>query len=257
MNARGLSGATKDDESAQTAFRPDVLDPGAGTNALTHALSARLEGDEKVRRIAVGDASLPSEYFDILAIRLRAHQHDGRFLHSTVAELALPFDAHARHLVCRLDGRIIGCVRLNHVDGDPGRSQYVAWGRHELPDWLWQAGFIEAGAGAIEPEHQMSGFFLIMMQHAVRVARELGYRFVVGACEDDRVAMYQRMGFFLLEAREVEPKPGWRFISRVIVLDMDGLLSSPPQGKWVATMAAIVSSVDAVIGSGHVTGIHS
>ena len=198
--------------------------------------------------VVFDDARLPEEYLDILSVRLRAHRHHGHFAEFAAADLASPFDAHSRHLVCRSGGQIIGYVRLIHVDGDPAKSQYVAWGAHEVPDWLWQAGFIEAGAGAIEPERQMSGLFLLM-QHAVRVARELGHRYMLGACEDDLVRMYQGMGFSRLEARDVKPKPGWSFRSHLIVLDMTGLLSNPPRGKWVGTMAAIVSAVDATSGS--------
>ena len=39
-------------------------------------------------------------------------------------------------------------MRVIFVDGDPARSQYVSLGGHEVPQWLWDAGFVEGGAGA-------------------------------------------------------------------------------------------------------------
>lgn len=217
-------------------------------------IAARTRGGEHLpreigRSVTFGDARFPEEYPEILALRLRAHQHDGQLAGFAASDLASSFDTHSRHLVCRLNGRILGCVRLIHVDGDPARSQYVAWGKHEVPGWLWQAGFLEAGAGAMEPEYRMSGLFLALVQHLVRTTRQLNHRYLLGASEDHLLPMYQKMGFSWLEARNVEPRPGWRFHSHLFVMDLDGLLQAPREGRWVAMMAAAVASVDAVSGS--------
>ena len=157
----------------------------------------------------------------ILALRLRAHQAHGHLAAASIADLRSPFDAHARHLTCRFGGRIVGYARVIFVDGDPARSQYVSWGGHEVPPWLWDAGFVEAGAGAIDPDFQRAGLFVPLMAHAVRVAVQSGHRYVLGACEDDLLGMYRHMGFTVLEERIVEPKPGWRFRSHLMVLDAE------------------------------------
>ena len=110
-------------------------------------------------------------------------------------------------------------MRVIFVDGDPARSQYVSLGGHEVPQWLWDAGFVEAGAGAMHPDFQRAGLFVPLMAHAVRVAVQSGHRYVLGACDDELLGMYREMGFAVLETRIVEPKPGWRFRSHLLVLD--------------------------------------
>jgi hypothetical protein len=51
------------------------------------------------------------------------------------------------------------------------------------------------------------------------VAVQSGHRYVLGACDDELLGMYGEMGFAVLEERIVEPKPGWRFRSHLILLD--------------------------------------
>jgi hypothetical protein len=51
----------------------------------------------------------------------------------------------------------------------------------------------------MEPQCQMSVLFRSLMQHAVRIARQLGHRYMLGACEDNLVRMYRDMGFAGLE----------------------------------------------------------
>ena len=140
-------------------------------------------------------ATTPADHEEILALRLRAHQAHGHLAAASIADLRSPFDAHARHLTCRFGGRIVGYVRVIFVDGDPARSQYVSWGGHEVPRWLWDAGFVEAGAGAMDPDFQRAGLFVPLMAHAVRVAVQSGHRYVLGACDDELLGMYRDMGF--------------------------------------------------------------
>jgi GNAT superfamily N-acetyltransferase len=110
-------------------------------------------------------------------------------------------------------------VRVIFVDGVPARSQYVTLGGHDVPRWLWEQGFVEAGAGAMDPEFQRAGLFRPLMRRAFDVAVQSGHRWVLGACEDGLLAMYRSMGFELLEERMVEPKPGWRFRSHLMYAD--------------------------------------
>jgi GNAT superfamily N-acetyltransferase len=164
-------------------------------------------------------ATTASDGDEILALRLRAHQAEGQLAAAGIDDLRSPFDAHARHLTCRFGGRIVGYVRVIFVDGVPAKSQYVSWGGHEVPRWLWDAGFVEAGAGAMAPEFQRTGLFAPLMRHAVRVAVQSGHRYVLGACDDGLVEMYGKLGFEVLEERIVEPRPRWRFRSHLLVLD--------------------------------------
>jgi GNAT superfamily N-acetyltransferase len=171
--------------------------------------------------VSVGYATTTADREAILALRLRAHQAEGHLRDATVDDLRSPYDQHARHLVCRFGEPIVGYVRVIFVDRLAARSQYVSLGGHDVPPWLWEAGFAEAGAGAIDPEFQRAGLFTPLIAHAIRVAVQAGYRYVLGACDDDLLAMYEAMGFEKLEERACEPKPGWRFRSHLIVLDAE------------------------------------
>jgi hypothetical protein len=82
----------------------------------------------------------------------------------------------------------------------------------------------------MHPEFQRAGLFVPLMAHAVRVAVQSGHRYVLGACDDELLGMYRGMGFTVLEERFVEPKPGWRFRSHLIVLDA----ATPPATSPIA-----------------------
>jgi hypothetical protein len=183
-------------------------------------------------------ASSSADYEEILALRLLAHQAEGHLDGQTIAGLRSSFDSHSRHLICRFGGRIVGYVRVIFVDRDPARSQYVSWGGHEVPDWLWAAGFVEAGAGAMHPDFQRAGLFGPLMQRSFRVAVQSGHRYVLGACEDDLLAMYQSMGFEVLEQRIVEPKPGWCFRSHLIYVDAERATTARTSARHPAAFAA-------------------
>ena len=186
-------------------------------------------------------ATSPADYEEILALRLHAHQAEGHLDGTTAADLRSPFDAHSRHLTCRFGGRIVAYARAIFVDGDPARSQYVSLGGHEVPQWLWDAGFVEGGAGATHPDFQRAGLYVPLMQHLFRVAVQSGHRFVLGACPDELVGMYGDMGFDVLETRTVEPKPGWRFRSHLLYADAERLLRDEPASGTVAAMASAIA----------------
>ncbi len=196
------------------------------TPAALRAAGLRVGGVE--RTVSYGYATSSADHDEILGLRLLAHQAQGHLATMPSDDLRSPFDAHSRHLVCRFGGRIVGYVRVIFVDGVPARSQYVAVGGHEVPPWLWEAGFVEAGAGAMHPDFQRCGLFVPLMAHAVRVAVQSGHRFVLGACDDGLLGMYREMGFEVLEQRTVEPRPGWRFRSHLIGLDAERLADAPP-----------------------------
>ena len=200
-----------------------------------------LEVGRLERAVTYDYATSSADYDEILALRLHAHQANGHLAGESVADLRSPFDAHARHLTCRFGGRIVGYVRVIFVDGDPSRSQYVALGGHVVPEWLWEAGFVEGGAGATHPDFQRAGLYVPLMQHLFRVAVQSGHRFVLGACPDELLGMYREMGFEVLEERTVEPKPGWRFRSHLLYADAERLLNDPPSTKAGPAIASAIA----------------
>jgi hypothetical protein len=55
------------------------------------------------RRVHPGDdASGKSDHDEILALRLLAHQAVGHLTAAGIDDIRSPFDAHARHLTCRV-----------------------------------------------------------------------------------------------------------------------------------------------------------
>jgi hypothetical protein len=186
-------------------------------------------------------AASEADMREILALRLLAHQAEGHLSGATIEDMRSPYDAHSRHLTCRFGGRIVGYVRAIFVDGDPARSQYVSLGGHVVPQWLWDAGFLEAGAGAMDPDFQRGGLYVPLMQHAYRVAVQSGHRYVLGACPGELVKMYGEMGFEVLEERLVNPKPDWSFRSYLLVADVERVLREPSPTRSGAAMAAAVA----------------
>jgi N-acyl amino acid synthase FeeM len=196
------------------------------------------------RAVTYDYATSDADREEILALRLLAHQAEGHLAGATIADMRSQFDAHSRHLTCRFGGRIVGYLRVIFVDGDPARSQYVALGGHQVPKWLWDAGFVEGGAGATHPDFQRAGLYVPLMQHLFRVAVQSGHRYVLGACPDELLGMYREMGFDVLEERIVEPKPGWRFRSHLLYADAERLLQEPPASRAAAAMASAVAFAD-------------
>jgi hypothetical protein len=192
------------------------------------------------RAVTYDYATSDADYDEILALRLHAHQAEGHLDSASIADLRSPFDAHSRHLTCRFGGRIVGYLRVIFVDRDPARSQYVSLGGHEVPQWLWDAGFVEGGAGATHPDFQRAGLYVPLMQHFFRVAVQSGHRYVLGACPDELLEMYRDMGFQVLEERLVEPKPGWSFRSHLLYADAERLLRDPSASRSVAAMASAI-----------------
>jgi hypothetical protein len=192
------------------------------------------------RAVSYDYATSSADYEEILALRLHAHQAEGHLDSASIADLRSPFDAHSRHLTCRFGGRIVGYVRVIFVDGDPARSQYVSLGGHEVPQWLWDAGFVEGGAGATHPDFQRAGLYVPLMQHMFRVAVQSGHRFVLGACPDQLLTMYRDMGFEVLEERIVQPRPGWTFRSHLLYADAEQLLREESATPTAAAMASAI-----------------
>lgn len=184
---------------------------------------------------------------DALALRLAAHQHDGHMLGLTIDDLRSPFDAYSWHVLARHHGRLVLCSRLIMIDGDPARSQYVSWSGHEVPDHLWTDGFVEIGAGAIDPAYQAAGLYVPMMQELTRIAARVGTTHLLGGVPVDHLPRYEAMGYDLLETREVEPRPGWRFPAVLVSLDLRALVAGHREGRLVPAMrdAALVGFAQA------------
>lgn len=183
----------------------------------------------------------PADLAEIHDLRLRAHRHDGRFTGITAADLAGPYDRDAWHLVIRHDRRIVAYMRLIDLRGDPRRSQYMTDGGHSVPEEMWADGILEGGAGAVEPEFRRGRLYTEIIRESVRIMARTGSRWLLGGCEDELLPGFQAMGFRVVETRDVEPMPGWRFRSHLFAMAMDTLAAGHLPGRTAAAFAAALA----------------
>ncbi len=195
---------------------------------------------ERAVNFEYGDC--PKDYRAILDLRLRANQAEGKLKGATVADMASPYDDHSRHIVCRFGDRIIAYARMLFTEGDPAKSEFATAG-HVIPDWLWEAGFVESGAIAIDPEFQKAGLFVPLLQQTALVIRQSGYRYLLGAVSDDLLPMYKTLGIEPIETRIVEPHPGMQFRSNLVFMDMYDLLTNAPEGRAGEAIASAIAFV--------------
>lgn len=183
----------------------------------------------------------PADLDEIHDLRLRAHRHDGRLTGVTAAELASPYDRDAWHLVIRHEGRIVAYMRLIDLRGDPGRSPYMTDGGHSVPAAMWVGGILEGGAGAVEPAFRRGRLYSEIVRESVRITVRTGNRWLLGGCEDELLPGFRALGFTVVQTRDVEPLPGWRFRSHLFAMTMDDLAAGRVSGRYASAMAAALA----------------
>jgi hypothetical protein len=138
------------------------------------------------------NASQPEELNRILNLRLQAAQADGRWLGETSLNKMLdPWDRYARQLYCETNGKTVGAGRIVFNNGLQERSEHVSYGAN-IPDWLWQEGFVESSRLCTDPDFRGADIFLLMLQHISRVITQSGYRYLLLNCVDSLVPVYKK-----------------------------------------------------------------
>ena len=188
-------------------------------------------------------AKSTEDYGDVLALILRANQHEGRFAGMIVNDIASPLDACSQFITCRVGGRIVGCVRLTAVDGDRSKSPYAAAG-HAIPDWIWNTGFVEAHSLAIDPTLQGAGLLVPIATRMACSAYASGYDLLLAGAALDLLSFYRHVGFQELERRGVTPRPGWSFNSALLLMNLPAIAHDPPRGRWTGLVAKALSTVE-------------
>ena len=132
-------------------------------------------------------------------------------------------------------------LRVIFVDGDPARSQYVSLGGHEVPQWLWDAGFVEGGAGATHPDFQRAGLYVPLMQHLFRVAVQSGHRYVLGACPDELSGCTATWASTCSRPGSSSPSPDGASARTCSTPTPSGCCATSPRRATVAAMASAIA----------------
>lgn len=136
-----------------------------------------------------------AEFDQVCALRLKAWRHAGKFTDVTdVRTMADTFDQHARHIICKVAGRIVAAGRIVFNDGDPARFEHASYGV-TLPDWLLAETFVEASRIVTDPEYRGDDLFLGLLQELGRVTVQTGHRYVLQSCAPSLFRIYARFGF--------------------------------------------------------------
>lgn len=140
-------------------------------------------------------ARTPEAMREMLELRLLAYRsREG----ANVEAIATPdamrdrFDDHSLILSVRVGGKPLGTGRIVFNDGDRTKTeigQFV-----ELPEWIWEGGFVECSRVATVPDIRGRDVFADLSKHTGRIARQAGVKYLLADCEDHLLAPYKRRG---------------------------------------------------------------
>jgi hypothetical protein len=144
----------------------------------------------------------PEQLDNVLKLRLRAAQKDGRWEGETDhSKMRDPWDKHARQIFCEINSQIVASARIVFNNGIADRSEHVSYGV-EIPDWLWEAGFVEGSRVCTDPDFRGSDIFFHIIQQISRIVAQSGYRYILLNCVDSLVPVYKKTaGVFPLKQR--------------------------------------------------------
>lgn len=137
--------------------------------------------------------STEHEWHQVLKLRLRAAQKEGRWLGETnYLKLSDEYDKYSRHIICKVENKIVASIRLVFNNNEIDRVEHKKF--FEVPDKFWKNGFVEASRLCTDPDYRGSTLFLGFLQHVGRIVGQQGIRYVLMNCEDSLVPIYQRYG---------------------------------------------------------------
>lgn len=137
--------------------------------------------------------SSQEEWEQVLKLRLRAAQKEGRWLGETDHwKLTDKYDRYSRHIICKVENKIVASARLVFNNKDPQRVEHG----HimEIPAEFWEYGFVEASRLCTDPDYRGSTLFLGFLQHVGRIVGQQNIRYVLMNCEDSLVPVYKKYG---------------------------------------------------------------
>jgi hypothetical protein len=131
------------------------------------------------------------------------------------------YDAHSLIFTVRVGRRIVGTSRLVWNNGDKCKSEIEA--HCPLPEWIWQAGFVELSRSATMPGLRGRDVFPSLRRHALRAAYQAGYRYILSDCEGHMLEPYLTRGAKEMGVTFIHPLEGKTL--HVLYYDIESLLS--------------------------------
>lgn len=152
-------------------------------------------------RVVQGSTAINFEYRsdnqdlkEIAALRMKALHYQGEMKSiQDPIELLDEYDKHSRHIIARLNHQIVAATRLIFNNGDPARVEHIKYGA-KIPDWLWEAGFIEGGRLVTDPEYRGADIFLNITRFIGKTIITSGYKYMLSSCSKSLEKVYIRMG---------------------------------------------------------------
>ena len=140
-----------------------------------------------------GYVSSQKEWLELLSLRRRSAQHEGRWLGCTDDLMMIDdYDKFARHLQCRLGNQIVAGARISFNNGDLNRCEHTKY--IKIPQFIQDGGFIEASRVCTDPNYRKTNLFLLVLQNCARVGIQSKCRYILLNCEDSLVKIYKRFG---------------------------------------------------------------
>jgi len=137
--------------------------------------------------------SSEEEWHQVLKLRLRAAQKAGRWIGETDhTKLTDNFDKYSRHIICKVENKIVASSRMVFNNSIIDRVEHGKI--FDVPQALWDGGFVEVSRLNTDPDYRGSDLFLGFLQHGARIAGQQNLRYVLLNCEDSLVPIYQRYG---------------------------------------------------------------
>ncbi|MBX9703015.1 MAG: GNAT family N-acetyltransferase [Silvanigrellaceae bacterium] len=143
--------------------------------------------------ITFGYADTPEEFEEILNLRLIAHQSWGRFKDKkSPKEMLEIYDEYARHVVCKINDKIVACARIIFVKDNLEISDIA--NISEIPNKIKKNGFVEFTRICTHPDYRGSDLLVTLLQHVARIIIQSKCQYGVGSSIDDLWPLYKKMG---------------------------------------------------------------
>lgn len=168
----------------------------------------------------------------VLECRLAANRHYGRLGDVENAwTLWDEFDPFSIHVGASIGGKCIGSGRVVVNEGHRDRCEIEV--ATPLPQWLWDAGFVEMSRVAIRPEYAGHRVMLALLRELGRITLHLRSRYIVLDAIEVLVPVYQKLGARCLPIHKKHPYSGERV--RIMYFDVGQLLASIDRGllHWI------------------------